>query len=53
MRHVNKTKSAGTHPDLAALLPDHLAVLYHVHRAQVDRVVGLVPEPVLISLMEK
>lgn len=48
-----RTKGGGTHPDLAALLSDHLAVLHHVHRAQVDRVVGLVPQPVLIALMNK
>lgn len=42
-----------THPDLATLLPDHLPVLHHVDGTQVDGVVCFVPQPVLITLMDR
>lgn len=50
---ADRTKGTRTHPDLAALLSDHLAMLHHVHRAQVDRVVCLVSQPVLIALTHR
>ena len=42
--------SAGTHPELPALLPHQPAVLDEVHGALVHGAVGLVAQPVLVAL---